>query len=427
VPIVPALIETKPEGIRRPPQWDIVAAMAHDSGLDAEPEIGVAVANDAQQRLAGITEISRMLVRQNSNRTAVAWSTLCALKGVTVSRQPMLDVRETIRAGARTVTAILASQDFAANAGTLLGNYVLPVSASGAGQIDRALLTAAIVNTPTKTYDGTTLATLTAGNFALTGFVAGEGAMVTRNAGIYSSANAGARTVTTSLVVSDFAANQGTLLSNYILPAGATGAGLINRADLVVTVTGNPTKPFDGNTSATLGAWDFTIGGFVPGEGAIITETHGNYASARPGTHQVSVSLDPGDYSASQGTLLSNYNLPSVAVGPGEITRSGTACAVPYAADCELNGLFGVPRFYIPYPSAYTPYFARTNGLAGLPGVLRQASVTPIPGGLLIRTGMPTINSPEAILMQGEAGKTFTILFPPEQTPAPLDLEETKP
>jgi len=59
--------------------------------------------------------------------------------------------------------------------------------------------------------------------------------------------------------------------------------------------------------------------------------------------------------------------------------------------------------------------------------VLRQASVTPIPGGLLIRTGMPTINSPEAILMQGEAGKTFTILFPPEQTPAPLDLEETKP
>ncbi|WP_171012502.1 MULTISPECIES: YDG domain-containing protein [unclassified Sphingomonas] len=337
---------------------------------------------------------------------------------------------DTPNAGARTVTVILASQDFAANAGTLLGNYVLPVSASGAGQIDRALLTAAIVNTPTKTYDGTTLATLTAGNFALTGFVAGEGAMVTRNAGIYSSANAGARTVTTSLVASDFAASQGTLLSNYILPAGATGAGLINRADLVVTVTGNPTKPFDGNTSATLGASDFTIGGFVPGEGAIITETHGNYASARPGTHQVSVSLDPGDYSANQGTLLSNYNLPSVAVGPGEITRSGTACAVPYATDCELNGLaqlFGVPRFYIPYPSAYTPYFARTNGLAGLPGVLRQASVTPIPGGLLIRTGMPTINSPEAILMQGEAGKTFTILFPPEQTPAPLDLEETKP
>ncbi|WP_163827543.1 hypothetical protein, partial [Proteus vulgaris] len=81
-----------------------------------------------------------------------------------------------------------------------------------------------------------------------------------------------ARTVTTSLVASDFAASQGTLLSNYILPAGAPGAGLINRADLVVTVTGNPTKPFDGNTSATLGASDFTIGGFVPGEGAIITE-----------------------------------------------------------------------------------------------------------------------------------------------------------
>lgn len=58
VPIAPALIETKSEGIRRAPHRDIVAAMAHDSGLDAEPEIGVAVAHNAQQRLNGITEIN---------------------------------------------------------------------------------------------------------------------------------------------------------------------------------------------------------------------------------------------------------------------------------------------------------------------------------------------------------------------------------
>ena len=58
VPIAPALIETKPKGVRRPPNRDFVAAMAHDSGLDAEPEISVAVADNAQQRLAGITDIN---------------------------------------------------------------------------------------------------------------------------------------------------------------------------------------------------------------------------------------------------------------------------------------------------------------------------------------------------------------------------------
>ena len=55
-------------------------------------------------------------------------------------------------------------------------------------------LTAAITGTPSKIYDGATGATLTSGDYTLTGFVAGQNATVTQTVGSYDSANAGART-----------------------------------------------------------------------------------------------------------------------------------------------------------------------------------------------------------------------------------------
>jgi filamentous hemagglutinin family protein len=325
---------------------------------------------------------------------------------------------DSANAGARIVTALLGTGDFTATGTTVLANYILPASASGAGTIDRAMLAAAIVGTPTRVYDGTTAARLKAANFALSGFVAGEGASVTQTAGIYSSANAGDRSVTASLSAGNYAANVGTLLSNYVLPTSAAGAGLINRAELTVAITGDPTKTYDGNSNATLVAADYTIAGFVTGEGAAITETQGSYADPSVGMHDVSVTLDAGDYAANSGTLLSNYNLPTTATGPGEITANPPPrpCAVPYAADCQIKGLpilLGTRRFYIPYPSVSSVYFAHTNGFAALPGILRQSSVTPIPGGLLIRTGVPTINAAEQILMQGDAAKEFILMFPP--------------
>ncbi|MBL7372577.1 hypothetical protein INQ23_24970, partial [Escherichia coli] len=60
----------------------------------------------------------------------------------------------TAQAGAHLVTANLGSGDFTANAGTNLANYALPTSANGLGTINRAVLTAAIIGNPGKTYDG---------------------------------------------------------------------------------------------------------------------------------------------------------------------------------------------------------------------------------------------------------------------------------
>src|SRR3546814_5288695 len=54
---------------------------------------------------------------------------------------------------ANSVTATLGAGDFTADSGTDLNNYILPTSATGAGTIDPAALTAAIVGAPTKTYD----------------------------------------------------------------------------------------------------------------------------------------------------------------------------------------------------------------------------------------------------------------------------------
>jgi hypothetical protein len=59
------------------------------------------------------------------------------------------------------VTATLGAGDFAAGAGTLLTNYVLPTTASGAGHITAVTLTASIIGDPTRPYNGDTSATVT--------------------------------------------------------------------------------------------------------------------------------------------------------------------------------------------------------------------------------------------------------------------------
>ncbi len=79
------------------------------------------------------------------------------------------------------MTAILAPANLIAGGETNFNNYVLPTSAQGLGAITPLTLTAAIVNTPTKTYNGATGAVLTASNFGLSGFVDGQGGDVSVN------------------------------------------------------------------------------------------------------------------------------------------------------------------------------------------------------------------------------------------------------
>ncbi len=231
-------------------------------------------------------------------------------------------------AGTRSVTAALGLGDFLSNGGTNLSNYALPSNATGMGAIDPKALTAAISGNPTRSYDGTTSATLTPGDYTVSGFVAGQGASVTQTAGMYDSADAGTRTVTASLAPADFAAHAGTSLNNYILPATASGAGLIDPKALSAAITSNPTRTYDGTTAATLASGDYTLSGFVNGQGALVTQTAGNYNTANAGSRTVSASLSAADFAATSGTNLANYALPATATGPGTIDPKTLAATV---------------------------------------------------------------------------------------------------
>jgi filamentous hemagglutinin family protein len=328
---------------------------------------------------------------------------------------------DSANAGARIVTATLDAGDFAGTGATLLANYILPISATGAGTIDPRALTAVIVGNPTKVYDGSVAATLAAFNFALNGFVAGEGATVTQTAGSYDDRNAGVRTVSAGLTAGNFMANAGTLLSNYVLPTSATGPGTIDRRTLTAAITGYPTKIYDGTTDATLVAGDYTLSGFVAGESATVTETHGNYATEYVGVQQVSAALDAGDFAAGAGTLLSNYVLPTVATGEGEILidPDNPDCVIDFRGGClpDAPEIFvrwgrtvGNPHFYIPYPTIDPIYLGRTNAFGGLPSIIAPRTVLAADASVIVQSGAPTINSTEQILQQGGRDKQWQVI-----------------
>ena len=205
------------------------------------------------------------------------------------------------------------------------GNYVFNQTDVAKLQINQAVLSVGLTGDLTKSYDGTTVATLNPGNYVLTGFVAGEGAIVTQTSGTYASKDAGPGNLVTALLASgDFAASGATLLSNYVLPvaavAVAVGDGVIDQVVLTAAIIGDPNKPFDGTTLASLTDANFFLSGFVAGEGATVTQTAGTYASAVGGSGiPITAALAAGDFSAFAGTNLGNYILPVSASGPGSI------------------------------------------------------------------------------------------------------------
>jgi hypothetical protein len=114
-------------------------------------------------------------------------------------------------------------------------------------------LAATIIGNPTKLYDGTNSGTLTSANYKLAGFVGADRAVVQQASGTYSAAAAGTETVTATLNSGNFTPVGSTDLSNYVLPAIATGPGTIASATLTVK-TNNATRPYGAATPAFSGS-----------------------------------------------------------------------------------------------------------------------------------------------------------------------------
>ncbi len=338
--------------------------------------------------------------------------------------------------------------------GTEAANYNFSNPTGITADITVKTLTASLTGTVSKQYDQTTAATLVSGNYSLGGFVAGEGATVTKTSGTYNTKNVGtSKPVTVTLAGGDFTANGGTLLSNYTLPTMATGnVGTITVAPLTVsgltgvdktydatttasvtgtavlsglfsgddvTLGGSPTfafatagagtaktitasgysvsgtdatnysftqpgglfadifkamlsvsligstsKQYNQTTAATLTTDNYSLTGFVGGEGAgsTVTKTSATYDTKNVGTGKtVTATLVSGDYSLAGGALAANYTLPGMATGAiGTITK----------APLTVSGLTGSNKIY----DATTA--ASFTGSAALSGLFSGDDVT---------------------------------------------------
>jgi hypothetical protein len=220
--------------------------------------------------------------------------------------------------GADTVTG--ASQAFASkNAGTQTldvtgymvndgnsgGNYAV-TSVTATGAIDKAVLTAGLTGTTSKTYDATLSAALSAGNYTLTGIKGSDGvALNLPTTGVYGDANAGAgKTVAvTGLALT------GADAGNYTVNGTASAnIGTITLRNLTIT-------------AASLGK---TVGDADPL--LVYALTSGSLAGndSLSGALGRSTGENPGAYAIGQGTLAAtpNYDVTFI---PGVFTIATVA------------------------------------------------------------------------------------------------------
>jgi filamentous hemagglutinin family protein len=234
-------------------------------------------------------------------------------------------------------TASVLSGVTAGATGTNAGTYTSTASGSdsnynltfvnGAFTINKAPLSV-VLSSQTKVYDGTNSATIANGSYTLTGFISGEGGTVAHTQGSYNSANVvSASTVTASLVAGDFTANNGTLLSNYVLPTSASGTGSITPARLSVTGT----KTYDGLNS--FDATALSVAG-VNGETFNASGT-GTMASKNVQTNLALASTSGISLNGNNSALTSNYtalttNDTQVSVTPRAINMSAPSANKSY-------------------------------------------------------------------------------------------------
>ncbi|HEX4152333.1 MAG TPA: YDG domain-containing protein, partial [Steroidobacteraceae bacterium] len=300
------------------------------------------------------------------------------------------------------LTVTLEASDLSPASGTSLANYSVPHTITGTGTINPIVLTGTINNNPTKTYDGTTAATVPGADYVLSGFIGGESITVNQPNATYASANAGPETVTASLTGSSYTAGSGTLLSNYVLPSTLSGPGTIQPQQLSGnyingSIVGNPTKPYDGTTVATLAPSNFLLTGWVGSDGATVVQTVGQYGSANAGTQSVAAQLTSGDFVPQGSTNLSNYVLPTAVYGTGTIAPAvltasiignptkvydGTTSAVLSPGNYQLSGFVSGQGAALD-PASPTNYASKHVGSQTITATLVSSAYTADPGTLL--------------------------------------------
>ena len=228
------------------------------------------------------------------------------------------------------------------------GNYTLAASnvAGGTltGQISPKALSATQAATVTKTYDGTTNATIDNSNLTLSGVVSGDSVSVS-GSGTYAGKNAGASSVT----VTDVTLSNG----NYTLAisnvAGGTLTGQISPKALSATQAATVTKTYDGTTNATIDNSNLALSGVVSGDSVSVSGS-GTYAGKNAGASSVKVTgvtLSNGNYTLAAsniagGTLAGQISPKALsATQAATVTRTydGTTNATIDNSNLTLSGV----------------------------------------------------------------------------------------
>jgi trimeric autotransporter adhesin len=214
--------------------------------------------------------------------------------------------------------------------GSDAGNYHLTGSGSFSGSngvITSAPLTVT-ANNASKTYDGVAYS---GGNgVSYSGLVGGESASVLSGTLSYGGTSQGATNAGTGYTIIP----SGLTSSNYTI-SYANGTLTINPATVTVTtingaLQGTVSKVYDGTNTATLTSANYALTGWLGSDGATVTKTRGVYDSANAGRGKtVTVSLNASDYTATSGTHLSNYTLPSSISGAVGTITDAPALPIP--------------------------------------------------------------------------------------------------
>ena len=235
--------------------------------------------------------------------------------------------------------------------GGLASNYSL-AGETLTGNITPALLALAMDNLTgniSKVYDGTTAATFTTGNFALTGWINSDGTdvTVTQTAGTFADKNVGvSKAVSVTLTNADYAATS-TVLSNYGLPTTASATADITAKPITVAATG-------GNRVYDQGVADgvtLSSSGVVNGDTVNFANTSATFADKNVGTAKTvtvaGISAiaggDAGNYilnntSATTTADITAKPITVAATGSNRVYDQGVADAVTLASSGVING-----------------------------------------------------------------------------------------
>ena len=144
--------------------------------------------------------------------------------------------------------------------------------------------------------------------------------------------------------------------NGYAVALGSNTARTITVAPKTLTAAlSGVTKVYDGSTTATLGAANYSLTGLVGSDAFNVTKATGVYNLSGTGASSASTTFTGGDFVPANGTLSSNYILPTSASGAASITPKiltatitgvsktydGSASATLSGANYLLNGFVG--------------------------------------------------------------------------------------